>query len=122
MTKLSRQQSLQAIPIPAAIAEETALDGGGAKLSVMVATRPMQRRILRLPEHVKREYELDAFGREVFGLCNGENTVADILEQFCKKHKLPKQEGETAVLTFIRTLVAKGLVVVALKEERRGKR
>lgn len=122
MTKLSRQQSLQAVPIPAAIAEETPLDGGGVKLAVMVATRPMQRKILRLPETVKREYELDAFGREVFALCDGKNTVADILERFCKKHKLPQQEGETAILTFIRTLVSKGLVVVALNEEPRGKR
>jgi hypothetical protein len=116
MSKLSRQQSMQAIPVPASIAEEEELDGGGVKLSVMVATRPMQRKILRLPEHVKREYELDVFGREVFGLCNGKNTVADILKQFCKKNKLPPQEGETAVLTFIRTLVAKGLIVVTLKD------
>lgn len=120
MNKLSRREALNAIPIPAEITEETPLENGGTKVAVMVPTRPMQRRILRLPDYVKREFELDVFGREIFTLCNGKNSIADILKVFCKKHKLPAQEGETAVLTFIRTLTSKGLIVLAMKKDLSG--
>jgi len=104
-----------AIPVAATFLEEKPLENGGVKVTISVPTRPMQRRLLRLPEYVKRDFELDAFGREVLQWCDGKNSVADLLDKFSARYRLSREESEKAVLTFLRTLTSKGLIVFAVR-------
>jgi hypothetical protein len=114
MAELTRKQSLAAIPV-AAILDEQPLDSGGARIAIAVGTRPLQRKLLRLPETIRREFDLDAFGVQIIRWCNGKNTIGDLLRLFGEKYKLDPHESERALLTFIRSLVSKGVIVLTLR-------
>jgi len=111
---MTREQSLSAVPVAVPILDKQSLGNGGVRVTISVPTRPLQRKILRLPDYVKREFELDPFGHEILLWCDGKNTVLDLLGLFSQKHGIHPHEGEKAVLTFLRTLVSKGLVVVTV--------
>jgi hypothetical protein len=117
MSKITRDQSLKAVPIIPALLEEIPVEGGGMRLVVAVPTRPMQRKILRLPPTVKKEFELDAFGLKIVRWCDGKNTVEDLLRLFSKSYKLDPQESEKALFTFLRTLVSKGILVFTIPQK-----
>ncbi len=114
MSDITRDQSLKAVPVLPALLEEVPLEGGGARLVVAVPTRPMQRKFLRLPPTVKKEFELDAFGLQIVRWCDGKNTVEDLLKLFSKSYKLNPQESEKALFTFLRTLVSKGILALTI--------
>lgn len=109
---MTREQSLGAVPVAVSILEKVPSKNGGVRVTISVPTRPLQRKLLRLPEYVKREFELDPFGHEILLWCDGKNSVVDVLRLFSEKHGINPHEGEKAVLTFLRTLIAKGLVVL----------
>ena len=72
----------------------------------------MQRLVLRIKGDINREFELDAMGVEVLNLCDGDKTVKYIIRRFSKDHDMNHAESEQAVASFLRTLMAKGLVVM----------
>jgi len=112
--ELSRRQALDARPLPAEIADRVPLPDGGQRITVLFAASGYQRWLLRLPERVKRDFELDAFGVEILGLCDGSRTVLDIIKKFTARHKLDPTEAEHAVLAFLKTLVRRGVVAMAV--------
>lgn len=110
----TRESALSAVPIAPGVKERHPLENGGVRVVVAVPTSPLQRKILRLPETVQRDFELDAIGREILEQCDGKTTVADMLAGFSRKHGISRIEGDKAVLTFIRTLVSKGIIILTI--------
>ncbi|MBN1807533.1 MAG: PqqD family protein [Planctomycetes bacterium] len=119
--KLSRGQALDARPVVAEIQDRKPLDDGGQRLTVMFETSRWQRWMLRLPQFVTRDFELDSFGVEIVELCDGRRTVRDIIKKFASKHKVSRPEAEKAVLMFLRTLIRKGIVSIAISGTSDGK-
>lgn len=114
MDKITRKQALKAIPLTPAVLNVETLDNGGAKVTVARPTSTMQRKLLRMPDTVKKEFELDPFGRQILEWCDGKNSVGDILEKFIETHGMDPHESEKAVSTFLRTLIARGMVTMEL--------
>mgnify|MGYP000490781525 CR=1 FL=1 len=113
---VSREEALAARPFRAveAALEETA-DGGG-RLTVEVRTTRTGRWFLRLPSQMKKTFEMDEMGLMVWRLCDGKTSVQQIIRKLAKRYNLNLREAEVPTVTFLRTLVKKGLVGMAVKK------
>jgi len=113
---ISRASALAAVPIQLPIVCTTPRDDGGIKVTVRF-DRPRWHRWLGVTGAVERTFGLDPFGREVYEACDGKRSVRDIVREFSENHKLSGPEAELAVTRFLRTLMSKSLVAVAVPEE-----
>lgn len=116
-SELTRKQSLQSIPVPARILRREPTDDDGLRITVELHTPKWQRVILRAAETLQRTFELDAFGREVLDLCDGRRTVRQIAERFAQAHQLEHHQAHLAVMTFLKTLIARRIIAIAIPPE-----
>lgn len=109
---ITRDDALEARPLqvpPVATKEK------GPKLYVTVEyQRPLWQRLLGSGERCRREYGLDAYGREVYDACDGRTSVKKIVRRFAKHHRISSGEAEKAVTTFLKTLMSRGLVAMEM--------
>lgn len=112
----SRKRALAARPIPTRAVAWKELEDGGVRLTVLFESSRWQR-FMGAPKEYERNYDLDALGREVYELCNGRNRVRDIIKHFIEVHHLTPPEAERAVTMYLKTLVGKGVVNVAVSKE-----
>jgi hypothetical protein len=110
---LSREAALNATPVRTA---SVSREERGEKLYVSLAyDRPRWQRLLGADARCRRTYGLDAYGREVYEACDGKTSVDRIVRRFARNHKLSRAEAETAVTTFMRVLMSRGLVVIRMR-------
>lgn len=108
----ARNAALEAVPhkLPPLKREEK--DG---KLYVTVQfSRPGWQRLLGAGETCQRTFGLDAYGRRVYESCDGTRTVKAVIKRFSKATRISLPEAETAVTKFMRTLISKGLIAMAM--------
>ena len=106
---------MAAIPVKANVLKT---EHKGEKVYLTVAfTRPGWQRLMGADRVCERTFGLDAYGKEVYGLCNGKHSVQRCIALFAKNHHLSISEAELAVTQFFKTLMKKGLIVIALKAE-----
>ncbi|MCD6219926.1 PqqD family protein [Candidatus Calescamantes bacterium] len=67
-----------------------------------------------LPE--KKRIHLDILGTEVWKMCNGENTVRDIVKSIQERYNLSRKEAEVSTLEYLRKLMARHLIGLKIKE------
>jgi hypothetical protein len=60
---------------------------------------------------------LDALGTEVWNLCDGRRTVESIVDTFKDCHGLSFHEARVAVTEYLRVLVQRGVLAVALRDK-----
>ena len=113
-TLLSREESLTARPVKLALAQKPEIDGGGLRLTVNLP-RPRWHRWLGGTGRIKRSFDLDTFGREVYDMCGGGRNVRTMIESFASRHNLSIAEAETSVTKFLNTLMSRGLVGMDVK-------
>ena len=111
---ITREQSLDARPVAVRIVRRSPLPGGGERVAVPLRPSRWQKFLLRIPDDATKEFELDAVGVELLGLCDGEHSVKDLAREFSRKHQVGAFEAQQAVSAFMQTLIAKGLVVVVI--------
>jgi hypothetical protein len=116
MSALTREQSLAAKPIAASILRREPMAGGSQRITIEVHPQGLLRWISR-GRPVEHSYELDPLGLWVLDHCDGQKTVRYILQRFARDHQIDEHEAERAVLTFLRTLVSKGLVTLMVPRE-----
>lgn len=68
---------------------------------------PSGRYLLLYPE---RGMELNSTGAQIVRLCNGERTVAEIIEMLVARHAAPRQRIEREVVAFLGALHARALL------------
>ncbi|MAE64339.1 MAG: hypothetical protein CMJ18_08705 [Phycisphaeraceae bacterium] len=115
---ISRQQSFEARPFAVEVLAREPLENGGARLTVPMRPRGYQKWLLRIPEGASRRIDLDAVGAEVFDMCDGRTSVKQIARRFAGKHHVDTHEAGLAVATFIRMMMRKGLVSLAVEREK----
>lgn len=115
-SKLTREQSLSAKPVASKVISSESLPGGGVRVSVPYQPSKMQRLILRVPDTLTRQFELDVIGAEVLAHCDGQKTVRYIIEAFTKKHRVHPHEAERAVVAFLEMMLTKGLIVMVVEK------
>jgi hypothetical protein len=64
-----------------------------------------------------RRYALETLGREVYEAIDGVRTFEQLTEDFAARHRLTFQEARGLLWQYCRTLIARGLVAVALPGE-----
>jgi hypothetical protein len=112
--KIERGAALAAVPVR--VPPERTEEKDGKLYVTMKFRRPGWQRFLGADRKCERSFGLDAYGQEVYACCDGETRVKDIVGAFAREHHLSKAEAETAVTTFLRTLMSKGLVGMAVPE------
>lgn len=110
----TRDEAYDARPLAARIFERKPLPDGGARITIGCSATRMQRVLLRLPEIIKRDFELDAYGMEIIDLCDGQKPVKHLIKRFAKTHSLNPDEARHAVTSFLQTMIKKGIVVMVL--------
>ena len=68
--------------------------------------------IVRPPR--ERVLILDPIGSPVWDLCNGETTVEEIIQFFAKNHSLSFHEARVSVTSYLRLLIERGALAIAL--------
>jgi hypothetical protein len=63
----------------------------------------------------ERKITLDAVGTEVWQLCTGRATVAQIIEALAEKYQLNRKEAEVSLLSYLKTLGQKRFVGFVLE-------
>lgn len=76
--------------------------------------RPRWQRFFGAERLCSRTFELDAYGREVYEYCDGKTPAEEIIRKFARNHKISVAEAELSVAKFMKTLVAKGLIAIAV--------
>ena len=113
---LSREQAWDAKPVALPVRRREPLADGGQRLTVDVSPSGAFRWLLRAPEKVTKQFELDAMGLEVHRMCDGNKNVRHIVQKFAKTHDVNRHEAERAVAAFLRTMMRKGIVSMAVKK------
>ena len=58
----------------------------------------------------ERKITLDEVGAQVWQMCNGRNTVAQMIEELSGKYQLNRKEAEVSLLAYLKTLAQKRFV------------
>jgi hypothetical protein len=112
---IPRQVALSARPLQTDGVARQELPDGGIGLTTRVK-RSTWMRVLGARENFERTFQLDYLGRDVYDACNGSHDVQTIVRNFALKHKISLPEAEIAVTTFLKTLMGRGLIAMALDE------
>jgi hypothetical protein len=90
----------------------------GKKLYVTVEfARPRWQRWIGADAVCRRAFGLDEYGQEVYAQCDGARTVEEIVRQFAQNHHLSIAEAEVSVTAFLKTLMSKGIVGMAVPRQ-----
>ena len=114
--KITRAQAMNARPIQAKIINRLPLNDGGERITVAFPSSGFKKWLLRLPDELPHDFELDSFGLEVFNLCDGKNSVRGIVKKFNKNRKLDLTETEQSVIAFLKILMRKGIIYMIVKK------
>lgn len=79
--------------------------------------RPAWQRILGADARCERTFGLDAYGQDVYRWCDGRRTVEEVVRVFAEKTRISVPEAEMCVTRFLRTLLAKGLIVMEMEKQ-----
>ena len=112
----ARSLLLAARPTPHPRAVERPLDSGAVELSVPMRRPRLARWLGNRPDSATRRFELDQLGTEVWKMMDGRTTVRQMIERFAEKHHLNLSEAEVAMLTYLRTLSGRGIMVLAMPD------
>jgi hypothetical protein len=115
--RLNREAAMSARPERVPTLSVTERPDGGVQIKLEVFRRPIWG-VLGRAGKTERSYRLDPLGFEVYEACDGKTTVKGIVSGFQRRHKLSRSEAEVAVTTFLKTLVSKGLIAVAVDKDR----
>ena len=76
-------------------------------------------KIFYIPQ--ERKITLDEVGTEVWQMCNGKTSVAQMIERLGKKYQLNRKEAEVSLLSYLKTLGQKRFVGFLIIEGDKGK-
>lgn len=113
---LSRHRALSGRPLRVEPLTQEQTADGGLVVTASVGT-PRWQRWFGSSGSMRRKFELDACGREVYEACTGEREAQEIVRHFAETHRVSVAEAEISVAKFLSTLMARGLVVMQLDSE-----
>jgi hypothetical protein len=116
--KVTRQEALAAKPVQLAKCTVSETADGGAKLKVPIKPTGLAGRIFRVPEGTTKTFELEAIGYSVWKQCDGKTSVQQIIRRLSKQYNISLRETEVSTVAFLQTLVRRGLVGMAMPEQK----
>jgi hypothetical protein len=64
----------------------------------------------------RKQYALDAVGRQVYESIDGKKAFEQLIDEFGERYKLTFFESRALLMQYIKMLMSRGLVVVAVKK------
>ena len=116
--KVTRPQALAAKPLQLAKCTVTEAPDGGARLKVPIRPSRFAGRLFRVPEGTTKTFELEAIGYSVWKQCDGKTSVQQIIRRLSKQYNISLREMEVSTVAFLQTLVRKGLIGMAMPDDR----
>lgn len=117
----SREMLLAARPLRNPNITEKEISGGGLELTVSL---PRSRLFRWLSggrnDPIVRRYQLDSIGTETWRMIDGRTTIMTMIEHLASAHGMKPRQAEAAVLTYLRTLAQRGIMMLALPHEPPG--
>jgi hypothetical protein len=114
--KITLQQMLASRPVKLVEAEPQPEGEGKWRVAVPLRPRRWAGWFLRVPAGATKTFELDALGKLVWDACDGKTSVQQVIKRLATRYNLNVREAQVATLTFLQTLVRKGLVGMPVKE------
>jgi len=74
--------------------------------------------IFKLP--LTKQIALDEVGSYVIRLCDGANTVREMITKLSGKYRLSRREAEVSMLSFLRQLGRRGIIGFVIEEDGSG--
>jgi hypothetical protein len=116
--RLTREQSLSALPVRNTLITARVLENGETELTVPRRDDWLGNAIARLLFAPRtRRVVLDSIGSFIWELCDGEHDVRQITEALAAKYKLTHREAETSLTEYLRTLGRKRLIAFAIPKD-----
>ena len=109
--EVSKEEFLSIKPIPSPFF--TVLKEEPDRLFLEVNIEQFKKQKLRrkiIPSPNYKKIQLDKLGKFTFELCNGSNTIKQIIKRFQEKYKLTYTETEISVIKYLRMLNARHLI------------
>lgn len=114
---LTREQSLRTRPVRNPDLEVTRDDKGCVSVNIprrKVWWIRLLAKMSHVPEH--RVVSLDEVGTEVWDMCDGKNTAGEIIARFAELHQLSRKEAEVSMVSYLRELARRGMVMLMVPE------
>ena len=116
--QLDLTQQLSSVPVRNTGVEVSKSEDGKALVIRVRLTYPLWLRglkpVLKLRDH--RRFELDSLGSRIYESIDGKRTFEELIDAFAEEHKLTFFEARALLAQYIRMLMRKGLVVIAVKD------
>lgn len=114
---LSRTESLACIPRKNDTIQWQVLENGDILFTYAIPLNRFFRAIHRKFSNNQaaiptKKLQLDSMGSYVWGLIDGESTVKEIILIFSKKYNVTRQEAETAVAAFLKSLGQRSFIAL----------
>jgi len=123
LPRVTPEQVLSSRPIRNEALKTEPMEGGGLRVH-LARSRKWWVWLLALVFPIPRErlVELDEAGQQVWELCDGKNTLREMIETFQQRHKLTRAEAEWSLRTYLRDLGKRGMVafVVTKPQAKKG--
>lgn len=116
--KIDRGRALTARPEQTPVISSEKHSDGGVTLVVELEAQKWLSWFTRSPT-IRRSFRLDKLGTEVYNACDGRTGVRALIKRFGSDHKLSLAEAEMSVTQYLKTLVSKGLIVIAIDREKK---
>jgi hypothetical protein len=117
---LSREQSLDAVVVASSAISIREREDGCITLGIPFRPTPFiawLSRKLGVATDGERPLELDEIGSFVWRMFDGRTTVRQMIARLSEDYKLNRKDAEVSLTAFIRNLVKKRLVVLALRKK-----
>ena len=119
--QLDRSQTLHSVPVLNQLVTMEYNAEGNAVLNLprkRTSSVKLISRFFRLPPY--KQIELDELGTCVVELCDGTNTVSEIITRFSEKFRLNRRESEVSMLTYLKTLAKRGIIAFVVPQQSQG--
>ena len=115
--QITREQAMNAKPIRHPELEATRAVNG--EVSIKIPRRKtwwlnLLAKMGGFPEY--RILTLDRVGSWVWDLCDGQHTVKELVARLAEEHQLSRKEAEVSMVTYLRQLVQRNLVALAIEK------
>lgn len=120
--RLTKQEALRVKPMRMVTAALMRKEDGSATLKVPL---PPGRRVawfFKIPDGLTKTFELDALGLLVWESCDGKTTVQQVIRKLAKRYHFSLREAEVSTLSFLTTLVKKGLIGMPVRDSESSKK
>ena len=116
--KLTRAQSLAAIPVLNPLITVEHNEQGSAVLSVprkRTSIVKMLSKMFKMPPY--RRIELDELGTYTIQLCDGSRTVKQVVARFAEEYGLNRREADVMMRAYLQGLAKRGAVIFGVPKD-----